>query len=164
MYAAYLSSTFSLFKDFINGKGGLRYERTSTHADFNNTIIPDYNTWAPSFVLSHKIAENQAIKLSYSYRIQRPGYGDLNPFYNISDPHNINTGNPNLRPERGHNYEISYNKSFEKGGNFFISTFYHRNNNDLQSFTTFYELININGTNYSNVSLTQRYNVGTQSI
>jgi ferric enterobactin receptor len=118
---------------------------------------------APSIVLSHKIDETQSFKLSYSYRIERPEYRDLNPFYNISDPHNISTGNPNLKPEVGHNYEFGYNKSFNQGANIYIGAFYRYNTNDIQSYTTHYDTLNIGGTTYNNVYLNQRYNIGTET-
>jgi ferric enterobactin receptor len=163
VYAYYLSATFSLFNDFINGKAGLRDEYTSTSADFPGTHIPGYNVLAPSMVLSHKIDETQSFKLSYTYRIERPEYRDLNPFYNISDPHNISTGNPNLRPEIGHNYEFGYNKSFNQGANIYIGAFYRYNTNDIQSYTTHYDTLNIGGATYNNVYLNQRYNIGTET-
>ncbi|MDB4920469.1 MAG: Ferric enterobactin receptor precursor [Mucilaginibacter sp.] len=162
VYAYYLSASFSLFNKFIDGKAGLRDEYTSTTADFPGAKIPGYNILAPSAVLSHKIDETQSIKLSYTYRIERPDYGDLNPFYNISDPHNISTGNPNLRPEVGHNYELGYNKSFTKGGSLYVAAFYRYNTNDLQSYTTYYDTLTIQGTKYSNVYLNQRFNIGTE--
>lgn len=162
IYAAYLSLSFSALKGFITGKSGLRYERTNTTADFEGTHIPGYNIFAPSFVLSHKINDSQSIKASFTYRVQRPDYGDLNPFYNISDPHNINTGNPNLKPELGHNYELGYNKSFSKGANIYIAGFYRYNTEDIQSYNTFYPLLTINGIDYPNASLNQRYNVGSE--
>jgi ferric enterobactin receptor len=161
--AYYASGTFSLFHDFINGKAGLRYEHTSTTADFAGTDIPSYGTFAPSFVLQHKLDESQSVKFSYSYRIERPDYGNLNPFYNISDPHNISTGNPDLKPEIGHNYELGYNKSFDKGPNIYISAFYRHNTNDIQSYTTYSDTLTVKGTKYSDVSLTQQYNIGTQT-
>ena len=162
IYAAYLSGSFKLF-NFFDGKAGLRYERTVTSADFAGTNIPGYNTFAPSFVLSHKLDKSQSIKIVYSYRIERPDYGDLNPFYNISDPHNISTGNPLLRPEIGHNYELGYSKSFTDGSNLMASAFYRYNTDDIQAFSTFYPSLNIGGTEYSNVTLTQRYNIGSQT-
>lgn len=162
VYAYYLSASFSLFNKFIDGKAGLRDEYTSTTANFPGAKIPGYNILAPSAVLSHKIDETQSVKLSYTYRIERPDYGDLNPFYNISDPHNISTGNPNLRPEVGHNYELGYNKSFAKGGSLYVAAFYRYNTNDLQSYTTYYDSLTIQGTKYSNVYLNQRFNIGTE--
>ena len=163
IYAAYISTSYSLFNDFLDGKAGLRYERTNTTADFAGTTIPDYNTFAPSFVMEHKIGETQSIKFAYSYRIERPNYGDLNPFLNVSDPHNISTGNPLLKPEIGHNFELGYSKSFKKGGNIYLAGFYRHNTEDIQSFTTYYPVYSADGTDYTDVSVTQRYNIGTQT-
>jgi len=163
IFAYYASGTFSLFHDFLNGKAGLRYEYTSTNADFQNVHIPSYGTFAPSFVLQHRLDETQSIKISYSYRLERPDYNDLNPFYNVGDPHNISTGNPNLKPEIGHNFELGYNKSFNNGPNIYVSGFYRHNTNDLQSYTTYYDSLTVNGTKYTDVALTQRYNIGTET-
>lgn len=163
IFAYYLSTTFSLFNNFIDGKAGLRYEYTNSTSDFPNTIIPSYGILAPSFVISHKLDKTQAIKFSYSYRLERPDYRSLNPFYNISDPHNISTGNPSLKPELGHNFELGYNKSFNKGPNVYVAAFYRYNTNDLQSFTTFYDSLSIGNSVYRNVFLTQRYNIGRET-
>lgn len=163
IYAGYVSASFSLFKDFITGKAGLRYERTGKVANFSGTDIAGYNTFAPSFTLQHKINESQSIKLSYTYRIERPDYGDLNPFYNISDPHNISTGNPLLKPEIGNNFELGYSKNFEKGANIYFAGYFRRNSNDMSQLTTYYDVLSINGTDYSAVALTQRFNLGTQT-
>jgi ferric enterobactin receptor len=163
IFAYYLSSSFGIFNNFITGKAGLRYEHTSSTSDFPNANIPSYGILAPSFVLSHKLDKTQSIKFSYSYRLERPEYRDLNPFYNISDPHNISTGNPNLRPELGHNFELGYNKSFDKGANIYLAGFYRYNTNDIQSFTTLYPSITIGNSTYTNVSLNQRYNIGREA-
>ncbi|MCR8561011.1 TonB-dependent receptor family protein [Mucilaginibacter sp. BJC16-A38] len=162
VFAYYLSSSFSLF-NFIDGKAGLRYEHTSSTSDFPNTVIPSYGIFAPSFVLSHKLDKTETIKFSYSYRLERPEYRDLNPFYNISDPHNISTGNPNLKPELGHNFELGYNKSFDGGANIYLAGFYRYNTNDIQSFTTFYQSLRVGDSTYTNVSLNQRYNIGKET-
>ncbi|WP_316734631.1 outer membrane beta-barrel family protein [Pedobacter aquatilis] len=163
VYAAYLSASFSLFKDFITGKAGLRYERTGKVENFSGASIAGYNTFAPSFTLQHKLGNNQSIKLAYTYRIERPDYGDLNPFYNISDPHNISTGNPLLKPEIGNNFELGYSKTFEKGANIYFAGYYRRNTDDMQQLTTYYDVLNINGVEYSAVALTQRMNLGSQT-
>jgi len=167
IFAYYLSASFSLFNDFINGKAGLREEYTSQQynssaSNFPGATIPSYGILAPSFVLQHKLNQTESIKFSYSYRLERPDYRSLNPFYNISDPHNISTGDPNLKPELGHNFELGYNKSFDKGPNIYVAAFYRYNTNDLQSFTTFYPSYKIGDSTYTNVSLTQRYNIGRE--
>jgi len=163
IYAAYLSTSASLFKNFLDVKLGLRNEYTTTNANFPGVVIPGYNTLAPSAVISHKIGGTQSIKFSYSYRIERPDYGEVNPFYNISDPHNISTGNPNLKPEISNSFELGYNKSFDSGANIYIGSFYRHNSEDIQQFTTQYDTLSINGKTYSNVLLSQRANLGTQA-
>jgi outer membrane receptor protein involved in Fe transport len=164
IYAYYLSASASLFNSFLDVKGGLRDEYTTTKADFQGVTIPNYNILVPSLVFSHKFGSNgsQSVKLSYTRRIERPDYGDLNPFLNISDPHNINTGNPNLKPEKGDNFEFGYNKAFDKGANVNIAAFYRHNTDDIQQFTTYYDSLQVSGKTYKNVSFNQRYNIGSE--
>ena len=113
-------------------------------------------------MLLHKLDKKQSIKFSYSYRLERPDYGSLNPFYNISDPHNISVGNPNLKPELGHNFELGYNNALGKGANIYVAAFYRYNTDDLQSFTTHLDSLEIGNTIYRNVFLNQRYNIGRE--
>ncbi len=160
--AYYLSATFSLFNDFLTGKAGLRDEYTVSTSDFPNTTLPSYNTLAPSFVLQHKFDKTQSIKFSYSYRLERPNYNALNPFLNVSDPHNMSIGNPNLEPEYGHNFELGYNKSFSNGANIYVAGFYRYNTNDIQQFTTFYPTFKVGDTTYNNVALSQQTNIGKE--
>ncbi|AMR30349.1 hypothetical protein A0256_02410 [Mucilaginibacter sp. PAMC 26640] len=163
IYAGYLSVSTSLFNSFLDVKAGLRDEYTNTSADFAGVVIPGYNTFVPSVTLSHKLSPTQSIKASYSYRIERPDYGDLNPFYNISDPHNISTGNPNLKPELSHGVELGYNRSFDGGANLYLGSFYRHNIDDIQQYTIPYDVLTINGVDYPDVLLNQRSNIGTQT-
>lgn len=163
IYAAYLSSTFSLFNNFLLGNAGLRYERTNTTANFVGVTIPDYNIFAPSFTVQHQFSDDNSIKFAYNYRIERPDYEELNPFFNISDPHNISVGNPFLKPEISNRYELGYNKNFNNGANLYLSGYYRYNTDDIQPLTTFHSTLTINGTDYTDVTLTQRYNIGSQT-
>jgi outer membrane receptor protein involved in Fe transport len=110
----------------------------------------------------HSRPHDESIKVAYSHRIERPDYGDLNPFYNISDPHNISTGNPGLRPEKGYRYELGYNHKFT-GGSVYVGAFFRRNTDDIQSVSTYYATLDIGGVTYTDVTLGQRYNIGSQS-
>ncbi|MBK7883155.1 MAG: TonB-dependent receptor family protein [Chitinophagaceae bacterium] len=40
--------------------------------------------------------------------MERPDYGDLNPFYFFIDRYTYEVGNPNLRPQFSHNVELSH--------------------------------------------------------
>src|SRR5664279_3495864 len=161
VYAGYLSATFKL-SDKMNLKIGSRYEYTDVKIDFPNTSIPSYGTVVPAITLSREISKNQSLKLSYSKRIERPEYRELNPFVNLSDPYNVSTGNPLLKPEIGNNFELGYSSSFKKGGNIYISLFERINSNDIKDITTFYPNYQVGDSIYHNVSVTTRQNIGEE--
>jgi ferric enterobactin receptor len=161
VYAGYLSASFSLF-NFLDIKAGGRLERTNTTIDFPNTSIPSYNIFAPSAVISHNFKNSQTLKVSYTRRIERPGFRELNPFKNLSDPYNISTGNPMLKPEIGNNYELGYNKSFEKGGNIYIALIARYNTQDLKPYTINYGQYLIGDSVYRNVNVSTRVNIGQE--
>ena len=165
IYAAYASLSFSLF-NWLDVKGGLRYERTETDAGFSkagNISVPGYNTFAPSVIFSHNFANEQTLKISYSKRLHRPDYRSLNPYVNASDPKNITTGNPYLAPEVAHNIDLTYSKSFEKGSAINVVLFYHRSEQDIQPFITYYPNYTIGDSIYTNVSVSKPVNVGAEN-
>lgn len=162
VYAAYLSTTFSLF-NYLHVLAGVRYEYTGVTIDFPNTTIPSYGNFIPSFILAHNFgAKKQTLKLAYSQRIERPEYRELNPFLDLSDPYNITTGNPLLKPELGHNLELGYNNTFPKGGSIYITLFERINTQDLKQVNTFYPNYIIGDSVYHNVSVNNRQNAGKE--
>jgi ferric enterobactin receptor len=161
VFAGYLSTSFSLF-NFFDVKVGGRYERTNTTIDFPNTSIPTYGVFAPSAVISHNFKNAQTLKISYTRRIERPDFRELNPFRNLSDPYNISTGNPLLKPEIGNNYELGYNKSFEKGGNIYVALIARYNTQDLKPYTINYAQYLIGDSLYRNVNVSTRVNIGQE--
>ncbi len=164
VYAEYLSLSFKLFKA-LDIKTGLRDEYSEAKADFLNTgliNLKPINSVVPSIVFSHTFKDNQNIKLSYSRRIQRPDYRDMNPFIDASDPKNISTGNQNLRPEIGDKLELSYSTSFNNGANINATLFYRGNKDDIQSYTQFYPTYKIGDSTYTNVAISTRENIGRE--
>ena len=161
VYAAYFSSKLKVW-NWLDVRAGLRYEYTTLKIDFPNTDIPSYGLLVPSLILSHKFDSGETVKLSYTRRLERPEYTELNPFLNFSDPHNITTGNPALKPEIGDNMEIGYTKNFTNGGNISLSLVERINSQDLKQITTFYPTFTANGTEYTNVSVTARDNIGKE--
>lgn len=89
----------------------------------------DYTRLYPSVFLTQKFKAEQQLQLSYSRRVNRPRGWDTNPFLDVSDPLIWRQGNPNLRPEDVHAYELSYSKYWKKIT--FISTAYMRQTNDV---------------------------------
>jgi ferric enterobactin receptor len=161
IYAGYISASFPILK-YLNVKTGIRYEYTDANIDFPNTAIPSYSSFVPSITLSHNFNNGDFAKISYSRRIERPGYNDLNPFLNLSDPSNITTGNPLLKPEIGNNIELGYNKNFNKNGNVYIALIARINADDIKPYTFFYPDYKIGDSIYSNVSVSTRENTGME--
>ncbi len=90
----------------------------------------------PSAFISYQLGKQQSIYLNYSRRTNYPGFMQLLPFIDLSNPGTINTGNPALIPEFIHNVEFSYSKSDNKGNNFILSTYFARTNNLIEKITT----------------------------
>jgi outer membrane receptor for ferrienterochelin and colicin len=165
VYAAYLSATFKLF-NWLDVKAGFRYEYTEPHAYFSDAgpvPVKPYGTYVPSAVISHTFEKHQVLKLSYTHRIERPEYRDLNPFINASDPQNLSTGNTQLRPEVGDKIELGYGRTFEKGTTINVTAFFRGNKDDIQSYTRYYTSYAVRDTVYSNVSVSTRENIGREN-
>ncbi|MGZ3944599.1 MAG: TonB-dependent receptor domain-containing protein [Mucilaginibacter sp.] len=107
-------------KEFKNYsvQAGLRAEYTSSLAngDSANVVssIPrHYLDFFPSVFINHTINDKNEINFSYSRRIDRPQYDNLNPFVFHIDPYTYQKGNPYLQPQYTNNFEFNYtyNKS-----------------------------------------------------
>ncbi|MEO6820536.1 MAG: TonB-dependent receptor [Ginsengibacter sp.] len=166
VYAVYSELTFPVFK-FFDAKIGGRYERTEINTYFSNAQkqekVPGYNTFVPSIFLYKKLSDNSQIKLSYTKRIERPDYSDLNPFINTSDPKNLSTGNIHLLPEIGRRYELGYNIDIDKIGSFMIILFYRKNENDIQDYIVYYPFYQVGDTTYKDVAVSTSRNIGSEN-
>lgn len=165
IYALYAEISLPIFSLFDMRIGG-RYERTELNPYFSNAQTqvkePGYNTWVPSAFFLRKINDAQTLKFSYSKRIRRPDYYDLNPFINTSDPKNISTGNPYLKPQIGNRYELSYSYDMNSVGYLMASAFYRTSNDDIQPYIVYYPELTIGDTTYSSVNMNTRQNIGLE--
>lgn len=103
-------------------QAGLRAEHTSakgvnTDLENNMRYNPDtaYSTLFPSLFIQFKPTGNTSYGISYSRRINRPTYQDLNPFEYQYDNYSSYAGNPYLQPEFSNNIELMAN--FKNGLN-----------------------------------------------
>lgn len=104
IYAGYITWSSKLGEKF-NVQAGLRAEQTQSRGESRTTgqvTERDYLNLFPSFFLKQKVNENYEINYSYSRRLQRPNYGQLNPFFSYRDPYTYWQGNPYLRPQYTH--------------------------------------------------------------
>ncbi len=166
VYAGYAEISFPVAKLF-DAKIGGRYERTEINAYYSNAgqqvKVPGYNTFVPSIFLSKKMDGGQTVKLSFSKRIERPDYEDLNPFVNTTDPKNLSTGNPYLKPEIGYRYELGYSRDLGKTGSMMINLFYRINDNDIQPYIVYYTSYLVGDSLYTNVAVNTRQNIGREN-
>ncbi|AEW00495.1 TonB-dependent receptor plug [Niastella koreensis GR20-10] len=119
-------------------KGGLRMENTRMHGQQpGNMVIADsafkrnYTNFFPSFYFSWKAdtSGRHTFTISYTTRIRRPSYQQLNPFLFYNDRYSYTTGNPGLRPQNLYAVELKYDyKSI-----FGVELAYLKVNNLIQS-------------------------------
>jgi outer membrane receptor protein involved in Fe transport len=106
----------------------------------------DYFRIYPSLFLTQTFSADQQLQLSYTRRVSRPNGWQVNPFINISDPLNIRRGNPNLKPEDIHSFELGYTRNIGKT-TLSSSVYYRRVNDVIQNITQ-----RIEGSNAATIS------------
>ena len=114
LYREYNNAAYVNFsKEFkkFNVQFGLRgeYTKIKTH-QLNGNIFFDssYFQLFPSAFFNYKLKEDQTLGISVSWRIDRPGYFQLNPFLFLIDVSTYATGRPGLLPQLTWSYELSY--------------------------------------------------------
>ncbi len=105
--AAYLSQAYKSAK--WNVDAGLRLEAT----EIAGGVKQNYVNLFPALTLLHLVSTTESLSFGLSTRITRPSYKSLNPFISFADPLNLNSGNPNLKPERTLLLELAHNKDFK---------------------------------------------------
>lgn len=120
--AAYITLSKALSPKF-EIQLGLRDENTRISSKLNTAdyFVANsraYNNFFPSLLLSYNRSENMQYFGSYSKRIRRPNYQDINPFLFQVNPYFFLKGNPDLQAELVDYFELGsilfgkYNISF----------------------------------------------------
>lgn len=111
--AAYINYN-RLFGKKLNVQTGLRVENTDYMGDlisFNNQngnrVENNYTKLFPSAALTYTFTQKIGLNATYSRRIDRPSYQDLNPFEFKMDELTFQRGNPRLRPQFTNAFEIA---------------------------------------------------------
>ena len=146
VYSAY--AIYAKSFGVIGMQAGLRAEDVYTSSNLVNdtsTYNNDYFKLYPSFYLTYQLDESTSLQASYSRRVNRPGFYQLNPFPEYSDPFNLRMGNPYLNPEFINSYELGYSK-YAKGTTLSASV-YAKDLNNMQR-----RFIEVDSTNVSTVT------------
>lgn len=89
---------------------GLRAEQTRSTGNLigSNPVKRSYTNLFPSVFVNQTINDKNEMSFSYSRRIDRPGYDDLNPFVYYLDPYTFSKGNAFLKAQYTQNFELNY--------------------------------------------------------
>ncbi|MES2108891.1 MAG: TonB-dependent receptor [Bacteroidota bacterium] len=116
MYDEKISAGYLNFNKDYKGTSvqlGVRAEYTSSNATGDSSNIVQrinrhYLNLFPSVFVNHTFNDKNEMSFSYSRRIDRPQYDNLNPFVYRLDPYTYQKGNPYLKPQYTNNFELNY--------------------------------------------------------
>jgi outer membrane receptor protein involved in Fe transport len=109
---------------------GLRTEITNTEgiSPTTNTISKNnYTELFPSAYIQYSPNEKNQYGASYSRRLTRPRYSQLNPFRYYVNPYSFIEGNPMLNPSFSNNFEVSYTRN----NKYYFSSFLQYNKQSI---------------------------------
>lgn len=98
---------------------GLRVEQTNSEGDLtsqktteNDNVAQTYVDFFPSAGINYQLNPKNSFQLTYSRRINRPNYEDLNPFDYKLDELTFQKGNPFLNPEYTNNIQLTHTYNY----------------------------------------------------
>ncbi len=101
----------------------------SLNKDFNNLVL-DAN-------LRYRFDSKASIYFNYSLDNNAPNIDQIQPFTDVTNPSNIITGNPNLKPSQSHRIYANFNKyNWQKRTGFFFYAGGNITNNQIVNNTT----------------------------
>lgn len=108
--AAYINYAAEINEKW-NMQVGLRAEQTNSLGEqitTDTTFERHYLGLFPSAFVTYKAGPKHEWNLTYSRRIDRPDYQDLNPFIYFLDPYTYMQGNTNLLPQYTNSFEMTH--------------------------------------------------------
>ncbi len=114
IYEENINAAYAIFSKTIKKwelTAGLRLENTIAEGrqiKSDSSFKRDYTNLFPNFGVGYNANEKNQFNLSYSRRITRPDYDDLNPFVFFLDSLTYGQGNPYLQPQFTNNIEVSH--------------------------------------------------------
>lgn len=118
IYGAYVTLE-KKFSDKFSGKIGTRYEITNSIGTADNPqntnpemqhqkIVRNYNNLLPYLSFNYAINDKNNISYSFSSRMRRPSFWELNPVRNIITEFNYTQNNPFVKASSTYNQELTY--------------------------------------------------------
>ncbi|WPO83181.1 outer membrane beta-barrel protein [Chryseobacterium sp. JJR-5R] len=116
IYGAYITLD-KKFSDKFSGKIGARYEITNSvgtaeslknNVESNQKIERNYNNFLPYLSFNYAINDKNNLSYSFSSRMRRPSFWELNPVRNIITEDNYTQNNPFVKASSTYNQELTY--------------------------------------------------------
>lgn len=140
-FAAYFSFMKKLNSKW-EAKLGLRYEYTTlegTSPNQNVTNSSQYGQFFPTGYLSYKPNSDHSFNVSYSRRINRPNFQNLNPYRKYFSTYEYQEGNPYLKPSFSNSVEFNYTLK----NNFNFNLYYVRSSDNWDRVIRFVDGVNV---------------------
>jgi hypothetical protein len=90
-----------------SGIGSSRYNQRDLHAD--TSTIRKFINWYPNASVNYAFNPQKRLEFRYNGRMNQPNLNQLQPIRTNDDPLNIVVGNPSLKPEFRHQFNMYYN-------------------------------------------------------
>ncbi len=129
-YRRQVHSVYAMIREHV-GKltfdAGLRGDRVLDRMDIEivdaSRNIKRFDLF-PSAHLQYDAGKAGTLRAGYSYRTNRPGIWNLEPYITYEDYYTKKIGNPDILPEYAHSAELGWNKSFSQGNSLSATAYY----------------------------------------
>lgn len=112
---------------------GARLENFDVDAVYNNEKAfsdKNFNVYPSGFV-NYTPNDVNSYQLSYSRRVDRPSFRQVNPIRDISSPRLTINGNPELEPQFTNSFEFNYTRKIENKGSLTGGVFFRNINDEI---------------------------------
>lgn len=95
----------------LNLSTGLNIQQASLIGEFplkDMSIARHYTNLLPNLRMMYNLASSKNLNFTYETSVQQPSLTQLQPIVDNTDPLNISTGNPDLKPEYNHQFSLNY--------------------------------------------------------
>lgn len=136
-------------------KGGYAFRNIKSEDKLrpNLNLNRDFKAFESDISFYRRLANKASIYTSYNLSNSIPSVTQIQPFTNETNPLNIITGNPDLKPIKNHRFSINYNKyNFQKGTGFFAYLRLEKAENQIVTKSTLDPNTFVRNTTYENVN------------
>jgi len=132
-----LKVQFGLRGEFANTVSKL-FPANENPKEYVGDFLKLKNILYPTAHIRYDMNDKHSLQLSFSRRVTRPSFWNLNPFIDVSDKQNLRTGNAKLGPEFTNNLELGYS-AFIKNASFSATLFYRQRTDLITRYTEMHQ-------------------------